>query len=306
MRIAIIGGTGFVGGYLIDALFDAGHDVTALVRPGSAHKLCHGDRVRAIEGELASAEAIDGVCEGCDAVIYLVGILREFPRRGITFEQTQYLGVVSALKAAKKHGVTTFVLMSANGVRAGGTPYQDTKFRAEEAVRASGIGYTIFRPSVIFGNPHGLSEIATQLHRDMVAKPLPAVAFHTGWRPSAGPIMMSPVHVEDVADAFVAALHMDTLNGETIALGGPEALSWRQLIERVAGAVHKRKWFLPMPIGLFMLAAGCLDWIPAFPATRNQLKMLAQGNEASSAPLARILGRSPKRFDANALEYLRS
>ena len=305
MRIAIIGGTGFVGGYLIDALLDAGHDVTALLRPGSAHKLRRADRARAVEGELTSAEAIDRTCEHCDAVMYLVGILREFPRRGITFEQTQYLGVVSSLEAAKKHGAAKFVLMSANGVLAGGTPYQDTKFRAEEAVCASGIDYTIFRPSVIFGDPRGLIEIATQLHRDMVAKPLPAVAFHTGWRPSAGPITMSPVHVEDVADAFVAALHMDMLNGETIALGGPEALSWRQLIARIAETVQKRKLILPMPIGLFMLAAGFLDWIPAFPATRDQLRMLAEGNEASSAPLTRILGRSLKRFDANELEYLR-
>ena len=92
MKIAIIGGTGFVGGYLVDAFLSAGHNIKVLVRPGSEGKLL-SDSVQAVPGDLASQEALNAVLDGCDAVIYNVGLLREFPRRGITFEQTQYQGV---------------------------------------------------------------------------------------------------------------------------------------------------------------------------------------------------------------------
>ena len=105
MRTAIVGGTGFVGGYLIDALVRAGHDVAALVRPGSESKLRHSDEVTAVKGDLASGDALRNLVEGADAVIYCVGLLREFPRRGITFEQAQYQGVVDTVAAMRQAGV---------------------------------------------------------------------------------------------------------------------------------------------------------------------------------------------------------
>ena len=104
MRVAVIGGTGFVGSYLIDSLVDAGHWVSALVRLGSENKLRHAEQVRTTTGSLRSQIALDDTCHACDAVIYNVGILREFPRLGITFEESQYLGVERAIAAAKKAG----------------------------------------------------------------------------------------------------------------------------------------------------------------------------------------------------------
>jgi len=92
MRVAIIGGTGFVGSYLIESLLGAGHSVSTMVRPGSEDKLRHAGQLRITGGSLSSQGAIEETCEACDAVIYNVGILREFPRQGITFEETQLLG----------------------------------------------------------------------------------------------------------------------------------------------------------------------------------------------------------------------
>ena len=91
--------------------------------------------------------------------------------------------------------------MSANGVKQPGTRYQETKYQAELAAFDSGLDVTVFRPSVIFGNPRGKMEFATQLYQEMVRPPLPAVAFHTGWSPAKGQVLMSPVHVSDVADS---------------------------------------------------------------------------------------------------------
>ena len=304
MRVALFGATGFVGGHVVDALVAAGHEPAVLVRPGSRGKLRAADRCRVTEGTLADEGALRAVVEGSDAVIYLIGLLREFPRRGITFEEAHFAGVRRTVEAARSAGVERYLHMSANGVESRSTPYQATKFRAEELVRESGLAATVFRPSVIFGDPRGTMEIATQLFRDLVRPPLPAPGFHTGLVPSAGPVLMSPVEVRDVADAFVAALPDEATVGRTIALGGPEQLSWPQMIERVAAAAGRRTLVLPVPIGLMRAAAAALDWLPFFPVTRDQLTMLAEGNTAGSGPLESLIGHEPRGFSDRNLSYL--
>ena len=115
MRVAVIGGTGFIGSYLLEALQAAGHQASVLVRPGSESKIADPSAVRTVSGDLASDDAISELLEGCDAVIYLVGILRAFPNQGITFESAQYEGVVRIADAAVRRGIRRFLLMSANG-----------------------------------------------------------------------------------------------------------------------------------------------------------------------------------------------
>jgi len=304
MRVALIGGTGFVGGYLTDALIAAGHEPALLVREGSESKVRHRDRVAITTGDLSSPEALRALINGCDAVIYNVGILREFPRKGITFEATQYEGAVRTVDAAIDSGVRRMLLMSANGVKCPGTAYQETKSRAEDYALASGLDVTVLRPSVIFGDPRGTMEFATQLNNDMVRPPLPAVGFFSGWDRQKGAVVMSPVHIKDVSDAFVAALADDSTIGQTISLGGPEAVTWQDMVQRIAAATGKRKLIIPMPIGLMRLGATLLDWLPFFPVTRDQLTMLEEGNVADESALRTLIGREPQAFTAESLAYL--
>ncbi len=304
MKVALIGGTGFVGGYLVDALLKAGHRPSLLVRAGSEGKVRQTARCRLSEGDLDDPGALDATIEGSDAVIYNVGLLREFPRQGVTFEQAHSAGVQRTIRSCQANGVRRFILMSANGVRSDGTPYQQTKRRGETALIDSGLDYTIFRPSVIFGDPRGTMEIATQLYQDLVRPPLPAVAFCTGFFPGGAPVLMSPVHVEDVAAAFVNALGAPETSGKIISLGGPEVLSWGNMLERIAGAAGRRKLVLPMPIGVMQVAATLFDWLPFFPATRDQLRMLAEGNTAPPDALQDLIGREPRPFTADSLRYL--
>ena len=306
MRVAIFGGSGFVGSFLVDALIAAGHEPSLMVRLGSERKVRQAERCRLVAGNLSSTTAIDATLENCDAVIYSVGILKESPKQGITFEELQYNGVVRVAESAKTRGISRFLLMSANGAKSMGTPYQETKFRAEEHVRASGFDVTIFRPSVIFGEPRGRMEIGTQLYAEMISPPIPAVGFFTGWRPYRGAVAMSPVHVEDVAQAFLTALRESSTIGKTYVLGGPEVLSWAEMLRRIARTVGRKKWILPMPIGIMKLAAALLDWLPFFPVTRDQLTMLAEGNTADPAALAQLIGRQPKAFNEAHLAYLRN
>ncbi len=304
MRVALIGGTGFVGGYLVDALIAAGHEPSLLVRSGSERKVRQADRCRLITGDLDSEDAIASVIEGCGAVIFCVGILREFPRQGITFQELQYEALVRVADQARSQGVTRFLLMSANGIKDPGTRYQETKYRAEQYVQSADFQTTIFRPSVIFGDPRGAMEIATQLYRDMVSPPIPAVGFFAGWQPSQGAVLMSPVHVSDVAQAFIHALDDASTIGKTYELGGPEALSWSEMLRRIAAATEKDKWIVPTPISLMYLAATFLDWLPVFPVTRDQLTMLAEGNVAEPAVIQSLIGRTLVSFTPENLSYL--
>ena len=304
MKVALIGATGFVGGYLVDALLAAGHQPSLLVRAGSEGKVRQAARCSLSRGDLDDDDALNAVVEGCDAAIYNVGLLREFPRQGVTFEAAHSAGVRRTIRSCEANGVNRFILMSANGVRADGTDYQATKWQGEQCLIDSALAYTIFRPSVIFGDPRGTMEIATQLYHDLVRPPLPAVAFCGGLLPGGAPIVMSPVHVEDVADAFVKALDAPATVGRTISLGGPEVLSWGGMLERIASAVGRRKLLLPMPIAVMQAAATLFDWLPFFPATRDQLRMLAEGNTAPVDPLQQLIGRAPRPFTTANLDYL--
>lgn len=304
MRVAIIGGTGFVGGHLTDALLAAGHELALLVRAGSEGKLRNTESIETTTGDIASPDALRSVMNGCSAVIYNVGILRESPSRGITFEETQYQGLVRTVAAARAAGVNRLLLMSANGVKRPGTPYQETKRRAEEHALASGLDVTVLRPSVIFGDPEGKMEFATQLYTDMVRPPIPAVGFFSGLNPGKGAIVMSPVHIDDVGSAFVAALENDDTIGKTFALGGPEILTWQEMIRRIAAATGRSKWILPMPTVVMRVAATLLDWLPFFPVTRGQLTMLEEGNTADPEILKALIGRDPQAFTTEALAYL--
>jgi len=296
MRVAIIGSTGFVGGYLIDALLERGDEVVALVRSGSENKLQQAQRVDTVAGDLSSQASLAALVRGCDAVIYNVGLLREFPRRGVTFENAQYEGVVKTVEAMQDNGVSRLLLMSAIGVKDPGTSYQSTKYRAEQYALASGLDVTVLRPSVIFGDPRGTMEFATQLYRDMVRPPLPAVAFPG--------VRMSPVAITDVADAFVSALHDDATIGRTFQLAGPETLSWNDIVERIAEAVGKSKLVLPMPLYLMRVGATLFDWLPFYPVTRDQLTMLEEGNTAPVSDLRSLIGREPLPMTATTLAYL--
>ncbi len=297
MRVAIFGATGFVGNYLVRALLAADHEPSVLVRPGSEKKLAQANQCVVTRGDIGSVDAIGKTLDGCDAVIYNIGLLKEFPRRGITFEEAHFTGVKRVIEAAKKAGVQRFILMSANGVKLPGTPYQETKYRAEALLRKSGLDWTIFQPSVIFGDSGGTQEFSHQLYKELVKPPVPAVAFPG--------VEMSPVFIGDVVDAFVNALTNNETIGRTYALGGPEVLSWQQMVERVAAAAGRDKWFVTMPLGLMKIGATFFDWLPFFPATRDQLTMLEEGNTADPAIVESLIGRPPAAFDTSNLAYLR-
>jgi len=307
MKVAVIGGTGFVGLHITRQLIAAGHVPRLLVRPGSDAKIERLDVCEVVQGTVADTAALLNCLTGADAVIYLIGILREIPSKGVTFEALQHQGVLSSIAAAQQAGVSRFLLMTANGIRADGTPYQRTKYQAEQALKASGLRWTIFRPSVIFGDPQGRMEFCSQLKKDIIDSPMPAPLFYDGLLPiKAGAFELAPVSVTDVASAFVLALSEPRTESQTYSLCGPERLSWKEILTTIAAASGKSKLMLPAPAAAIKATAALLDRFPWFPITRDQIAMLLEGNVCEGNDAFARLGLTPQRFGIESLAYLRS
>ena len=211
MRVFVTGGTGFVGREILKQLSGEGHTARILVR-GPWQERLHGiEGIDAVNGDATDAASLDGALEGCDAVIHLVGIIREFPSRGVTFERLHVGATRNLLDAARQQGVQRFVHMSANGSReAADTAYHRTKWQAEQSVRESGLDWTIFQPSLVYGR----GDQFVNMLADQIRK-LPAVPVI-----GDGRYRLSPVAVENVARGFVAALENQAAIGQAYPCGG--------------------------------------------------------------------------------------
>jgi len=296
MRVFVTGGTGFVGSCLIRHLVEAGNEVVALCRAGSEAKLPASENVEGVAADLFDANEIAGRLDGCDAVIHLVGIIREFPGKGVTFQRLHVEATRAVVAAAQQAGVKRYLQMSANGTRPGATtPYHRTKWEAEEILRGSSLDWTIFRPSLIFGPG---DQFVTML-ADLIRK-LPVVPVI-----GDGNYRMSPVLVDDVVRSFVSALQRPETVGETYHCGGPQALSYNEVLDLIGRAMgRERVPKLHHPLLLMKPVVSMLESIPQFPLTRTQLTMLLEGNEVDPAPWAAAFDLDPQPFLPAIENYL--
>lgn len=306
MRIALFGGTGFIGTYIVKELIQRGHTPVLLVRPGSEAKVIHRKECIIVPGDIKDDRAVREVLDGCDAVVYTIGIIREFRRKGITFDELHYRGVKRVVDLSVEYGVERFVLMSANGVKPDGTVYQKTKFMAEQYLRNTGLRWTIFRPSVVFGDPAGKTEFCSQLRDQVINIPFPAPLFYSGiFSKNAGSFELSPVYVKDLAAAVTMSLHIDESIGKIYKLGGPDTLDWKTVIKTIGKACGKNKWTIPVPAWGIKFAAYLFDRFSIFPISRDQITMLMEGNTCDSRELIGILESKPVQFTVESLTYLK-
>ena len=248
MKVALFGGTGFIGSYIVDELILRGHHPALLVRPGSENEIRNPDSCTAVSGSITDSDSVCKVLDGCDAVIYCIGIIREYPNKGITFEELHYKGTCRVIDKALDSGIKRFLYISANGVKADGTGYQKTKFQAEKYIRESGLDWTIFRPSVVFGDPFGRKEFCTDIRDKLINIPIPAPLFYKGLSPgNPGNFKISPIHVIDVASVIVQSMVLDESIGKTYPLCGPRSIAWKELIENIAAAMGKKYYLFRCP-----------------------------------------------------------
>ncbi len=270
MKVFLTGGTGFVGSEVLRQLVSAGHSVRALVREGSEDKLAVTDGVEIHSGDITDAASLVGALEGCDAVIHLVGIIREFPRRGVTFKKMHVKGTENVLEAAEEQGVSRYLHMSSNGTRErSNTGYHRTKWQAEESVRNSNLEWTIFRPSLIFAQGsefvHMLSEVIRRL-------PVVPVIGDGQYR-------MQPVALKEVASTFVKALEMPETINKIYHLGGGESYSYDEILDLTSQAMGKGLVTkIHQPLFMIKPIIKVMQISEHFPITSDQLTMLVEGN----------------------------
>ncbi|MEA5114277.1 MAG: complex I NDUFA9 subunit family protein [Geobacteraceae bacterium] len=285
MRVFIAGGTGFVGGHLRCSLLEAGHELLVLTH---RRHVSQEPGVEQVEGDITRPESYSPAFRGCDAVINLVGIIREFPRRGVTFERLHVRATRGLLKAARETGVKRYLQMSALGSRTDAVSiYHRTKYRAEEEVRLSGLDWTIFRPSVIFGPKDDfINRLAGMI------KSLPFVPVI-----GDGCYRLQPIDGGDVARCFRMSLEMPETIGKTYELCGRDCLTYLELIQTIGTAQGKRcvRTF-SLPLGLIEAVTPFLQRFPSYPVTMDQIKMLVEDNVCDCT------WRETFRFDPVGLE----
>tara|TARA_B100001142_G_scaffold70355_1_gene70669 strand:- start:7579 stop:8505 length:927 start_codon:yes stop_codon:yes gene_type:complete len=306
MKVAIFGSTGFVGKYLLKSLINYNHEIYTLVRNGSENKINEINHVNIINGDMNNKTSIEQTIMNCSTVIYNIGIIREFPSKGISYKKLHYEYAKNVIDKAKQYNVKHFILMSANGVKENGTGYQHTKYLAEEYLKASGLNYTIFRPSLIFGPPKNDQEFCTQLRDTMINLPIPAPLFFPGFNIfQVAQFKMSPIHVENVAEFFVKSIEQKNHYMKTYALGGLKSYNWKQIITNISTALRKNKWMIPAPAMAVKMIAFLFDKFKFFPITRDQITMLLEGNTCDSKHLFQEFNITPIDFSSQSLSYLK-
>ena len=305
MKVAVFGSTGFVGKYILKSLVKHNHDIYTLVRNGSENKLNSIDNINILTGEITNNTALDQTMMNCSSIIYNIGIIRQFPSKGMTYEKLHYDYAKKVIDRAVHYNIKHFILMSANGVKLEGTGYQSTKYKAEEYLKKSGLNYTIFRPSLIFGKPNHDQEFCSQLRDTMLKLPIPAPLFFPGIKLfEAGNFKMSPIHVENVSDFFIKSIQSEKHYNKTYDLGGLKSHDWKEIISIISLTLKKNKWTIPAPVIPIKMIAFFLDRFKLFPITRDQLTMLLEGNTCDSKELFSEFDISPIEFNSKNLSYL--
>ena len=277
MNILILGGSGFVGRAICSKLVTAGHSVTVPTRKrDTARALFPLPSVTIEEADASDLATLTRLVRGNDAVINLIGILNgNFERAHVTFTET-------ALAACTAAGVARYVHMSALGASLDAPSlYQKSKAKGEVAVRASGLDYTIFAPSVVFGRRDSFLNKFAQI-----------VSLLPPFFPMALPgatAKFQPVWVDDVARAFVLALDNESTYGQRYELVGPKVYTLKELVAYVMLLAHDKHMIIGLPGFISSMLAGVLQFVPTQPLTPDNVKSMSVDN-VSAAPFPAFAG----------------
>lgn len=302
MRVFLTGATGFIGGYVLRELVRQGHTARCLIRDEDDALAEGGAPVETVVGDVTDAASLEGALDGCEAVIHLVGIIDEAPAQGVTFEALHVEGTIHVVRAAKEAGTHRFIHMSANGASPDGvSAYQTTKWRAEQYVRDANFAHwTIFRPSIAFGDAGDRQEFVSRLAETLV-RPFPILPVF-----GDGTYQLQPIAVEAVAAAFVQALDHEAARGRVYCAAGHESLAYTTVLNYITQALDqtlKPKLFLPVWFARpFVQLLSRFDLVPL---SVDQLDMLVQGNVCDPTTFYTDFDVDPVPFLPEHLTYLR-
>jgi nucleoside-diphosphate-sugar epimerase len=250
VRIAITGGTGFVGRHFAERY--AADEIVVISRRTGV--------------DVDDVDALSKAFAGCDVVVHCAGINREIGSQ--TYERVHIEGTAAVVEAAKRSGVRKIIMLSFLRARPNcGSRYHESKWAAEEMVRASGLDFTILKAGMIYGHGDHLTD-----HLSHTVHTLPLFAT-VGLREKS----IRPIPVSELVDILVAAVD-GRMSRETVSVTGAEELTLSDAVRRVARVVGRRVWIVPGPIWALYLLAQLAEWTMKVPlVAKSQVRMLSEG-----------------------------
>lgn len=294
--IFIAGASGFVGGHLVDFLLSKGHKVKCLARSKRTITSLAEKGAEIVAGDITQPDTLKGVLNSEDIVIHLVGIIEE---KGVsTFHAVHVEGTKNLVAEAQRAGVRHFFYQSALGADATSwSGYLRTKAEAEDIVQQSGLPYTIFRPSLIIGPWDGFTRKIMEMLKYAPVIPIPG----------EGQAKFQPVFIIDWLSCIEKVIKTPANYQGIYDIGGPEHLSYQQIVERLSKSLGHRKPTFSIPMGLMKLSTSILErFLPSPPVTSDQLRLLEQDNICDPEVIRKQFGFDPKTLDEALNSFLHS
>lgn len=294
MTVLVTGATGFLGRRVVAKLLEHNYPVRCLVHSPGRERIFAPGTVDVYYGDISDVNALNSACIGVQQVVHLVAVIRE--GQGRSFDAVNRQGVANVAAAAKAGGARQFVQVSAVGAANDREfPYLYSKWQGEQAVVNSGLPYTILRPSIIFGEGDEFLNSLAALTRLFPLVPVAA----------SGRNRLQPIHVEDVAQCIALTLGRSDLLGRTVEIGGPEQLTYNELVGVLARALGKRRGRIHIPLWLMRLNVAAMQRVMRRPPiTTEMLKMLRVRNVAEPGSVEETFGFTPRRLEGN-IEFVR-
>lgn len=269
MKVAITGGTGFVGGHLAERLAAEGHDVVVVARGvdqrARAAITASTPGVTVVAGSVTDPASLERAFHGCDAVAHCAGINREVGTQ--TYAAVHVAGTRNVVAAAEAAGVRAIALMSFLRARpACGSAYHESKWAAEEIVRGSALQWTVLKPGMVYGRgDHFL---------DHLSHALETFPFYVG----IGARPVRPLWVGDLVDVLVAALITDRLAGRTVPVLGPTRMGFDEAVRFIGRVMGRRVRNVRLPMAFHELLGWVSERVMTVPlVARAQVRMLREG-----------------------------
>jgi len=265
--ILVCGGSGFVGSHLVRQLCQDGFAVRCLVRNPVRAESLFQPGVQLVQGDITQPASLTPALEGVTAVINLVGIIQE--AGGATFQKIHVGGTQNLVSAAQQAGVRRFVYISALGTRENAASrYHQSKYAAEQLVILSGLSYTIFRPSVMYGAGGEFIRLLFDLVRGPV---IPVIG--------RGENLMQPLYVGDLARCLSLSLSLDEVDSSIWEIAGKEPMTYFEMLRKVRNASGKGGAFIRLPLWLVRPMVRLMEGVLSRPPlTSDQLLMLQEDN----------------------------
>ena len=301
MKVVVAGGTGFLGRHISRGLVEDGHSVTVLGRdPDKVARIPQLIGADAVRGDVTDPSSLAGTLDGADAVAYAVGFPNypmENQRKGLTFDRYERGGVGNLLAEATRAGVERFFYLSGAGVDPNSPkPWYRAKGRAEDAIKAGGLRYSILRPSWAYGpEDKALNKFVTIARMSPVV-PKPAPVGH--------PQRIQPVSYEDIKTAATRIFATDDAWDRVFEIGSRDVMTMTDVVKTMLRVLGKRRLIVPVPAPVLKVLTTPLKLLAAPPLTPGGVEFAIQDGLVDIAELERVLDVHPMPLHEGLSRYL--